>query len=84
MFNEHWEIKKTISNTISNNYIDQQYKQFLQNGAIGGKLIGAGGGGFFLLISDKSTNKLKKYLMNNDYVTLDWNFEMNGSLYLNN
>ena len=84
MFNEHWEIKKTISNTISNNYIDQQYKKFLQNGAIGGKLIGAGGGGFFLLISDKSTNKLKKYLMNNDYVTLDWNFEMNGSLYLNN
>ena len=84
MFNEHWEIKKTISNTISNNYIDQQYKEFLQNGAIGGKLIGAGGGGFFLLISDKSTNKLKKYLMNNDYVTLDWNFEMNGSLYLNN
>jgi len=84
MFNEHWEIKKTISNTISNNYIDQQYKEFLQNGAIGGKLIGAGGGGFFLLISDKSTNKLKKYLMKNGYVTLDWNFEMNGSLYLNN
>ncbi|TGL77317.1 CBS domain-containing protein [Leptospira jelokensis] len=43
-----WEIKKGLSSKISNNFLDKIYKDAMDHGAIGGKLLGAGGGGFFL------------------------------------
>ncbi len=43
-----WELKKSFSSKISNPLLDDIYNGALQNGAIGGKLLGAGGGGFFL------------------------------------
>lgn len=46
--NEAWQLKRQFSNKISNLFLDQIYDGALQHGAIGGKLLGAGGGGFFL------------------------------------
>ena len=46
--NEAWQLKRQFSNKISNPFLDQIYTGALQQGAIGGKLLGAGGGGFFL------------------------------------
>lgn len=46
--NEAWQLKRQFSNKISNPVLDQIYDGALENGAIGGKLLGAGGGGFFL------------------------------------
>ncbi len=46
---QHWIVKKTISTKMSNDYIDSCYKSALNNGALGGKIMGAGGGGFLLL-----------------------------------
>ncbi|QWD28805.1 CBS domain-containing protein [Polynucleobacter paneuropaeus] len=46
--NEAWQLKRQFSDKISNLYLDQIYDGALQHGAIGGKLLGAGGGGFFL------------------------------------
>jgi D-glycero-alpha-D-manno-heptose-7-phosphate kinase len=46
--NEAWELKRQFSHKISNAFLDQIYDGALQHGAIGGKLLGAGGGGFFL------------------------------------
>jgi D-glycero-alpha-D-manno-heptose-7-phosphate kinase len=43
-----WELKKSFSSKISNPMLDIIYEGALQNGAVGGKLLGAGGGGFFL------------------------------------
>lgn len=43
-----WNIKKTLSPLITNEYIDSVYDGAIKNGALGGKLLGAGGGGFFL------------------------------------
>ena len=43
-----WEIKKSLSSKISNNYLNNIYEEALKNGAVGGKLLGAGGGGYFL------------------------------------
>lgn len=43
-----WELKKLLSNNISNNILDDYYTKALNLGAIGGKILGAGGGGFFL------------------------------------
>jgi D-glycero-alpha-D-manno-heptose-7-phosphate kinase len=43
-----WELKKSFSSKISSPFLDEIYDGAIQNGAIGGKLLGAGGGGFFL------------------------------------
>jgi len=47
MFHEHWQYKKRISNKMSNETFDKIYNIALENGALGGKISGAGGGGFF-------------------------------------
>lgn len=47
--NETWQLKRSWSSTVSNPFIDDIYDNALESGAIGGKLIGAGGGGFLLL-----------------------------------
>jgi D-glycero-alpha-D-manno-heptose-7-phosphate kinase len=49
LLHDGWEIKKKLSSAISNNYIDDAYQWARHAGAIGGKLLGAGGGGFLLL-----------------------------------
>ena len=43
-----WKIKRSLSTQISSSYLDQIYAGAIDNGAIGGKILGAGGGGFFL------------------------------------
>jgi len=48
LMNEHWEHKKQRSHNMSNAEIDRWYAAAMQNGALGGKLIGAGGGGFLM------------------------------------
>lgn len=48
LLNESWRIKKTLSNNISNGSLDSIYETAMRAGALGGKLCGAGGGGFFL------------------------------------
>lgn len=49
LLHESWKLKRSISERISNNHVDDIYEQALAAGAIGGKLLGAGGGGFMLL-----------------------------------
>jgi D-glycero-alpha-D-manno-heptose-7-phosphate kinase len=49
---EHWETKKKRSSGMSNPQIDEYYELALRNGAIGGKLVGAGGGGFLLFYAE--------------------------------
>ena len=46
--NKAWLLKRNFSSQISNDYIDDIYNGALSNGAIGGKLLGAGGGGYFI------------------------------------
>lgn len=48
LMNEHWQVKKEMSDKISSPEFDMIYNLALKNGASGGKLIGAGGGGYFL------------------------------------
>jgi D-glycero-alpha-D-manno-heptose-7-phosphate kinase len=49
----HWEHKKKRSQRMSNPKIDQWYETARANGAIGGKLIGAGGGGFLMFYAEE-------------------------------
>ena len=48
-----WKIKKSLSSTISNQQIDEMYERAISAGASGGKILGAGGGGFMLLYVDE-------------------------------
>jgi len=59
LLERQWEIKKNYADNISNNFIDQIYLKAKNNGAIGGKLLGAGSGGFILFVTED-----KKRLIN--------------------
>jgi D-glycero-alpha-D-manno-heptose-7-phosphate kinase len=52
LMHEHWEHKRKRSGGMSNPQIDQWYDLGMQNGAVGGKLIGAGGGGFLMFYAE--------------------------------
>ena len=52
LMHEHWEHKRKRSGDMSNSRIDEWYNLALKNGAIGGKLIGAGGGGFLMFYAE--------------------------------
>jgi D-glycero-alpha-D-manno-heptose-7-phosphate kinase len=49
LLDESWQLKRTLSDKISSSHIDEMYSTAIKAGAIGGKLLGAGGGGFVLL-----------------------------------
>ena len=48
LLREHWKLKKNRSGKMTSNFINECYEDALKNGALGGKLIGAGGGGFLM------------------------------------
>ena len=50
ILNDGWQLKRSLASTITNGQIDNWYQRGLDAGAIGGKLCGAGGGGFLLFI----------------------------------
>jgi D-glycero-alpha-D-manno-heptose-7-phosphate kinase len=60
LLNDAWIEKKELSNSITNHKIDELYQTSIRNGALGGKLLGAGGGGFLLIYMNKG--KQKKFL----------------------
>jgi len=68
-----------MTSNISNQTIEQMYQLGINSGALGGKLLGAGGGGF-LLFYVPSQNKLKfKKVMNNNFRHVPFRFEQKGT-----
>jgi D-glycero-alpha-D-manno-heptose-7-phosphate kinase len=61
IMHEHWQRKKYRSKSMTNSSIDEYYELARKHGALGGKLIGAGGGGFLMLYSEDKT-KLRHVL----------------------
>jgi D-glycero-alpha-D-manno-heptose-7-phosphate kinase len=53
LMHEHWEHKRKRSQGMSNSQIDQWYDLGMKAGAVGGKLIGAGGGGFLMFYAEE-------------------------------
>jgi D-glycero-alpha-D-manno-heptose-7-phosphate kinase len=56
MLGEAWKVKKELADTVSNPAIDGIYAAALEGGALGGKLLGAGGGGFMLIMAEPSAH----------------------------
>lgn len=59
-FHEHWTIKKRLSDKISNPQIDKWYDEAMKMGALGGKIMGAGGGGWFVFYVNKDKAAFRK------------------------
>jgi D-glycero-alpha-D-manno-heptose-7-phosphate kinase len=55
----HWNIKKQISPKMTDNQIDKWYMLAIKNGALGGKIIGAGGGGFLIFYCNNIDDRSK-------------------------
>ncbi len=78
LMNDHWKTKKKRSPKMTSKYINNLYNYGLDNGAIGGKLIGAGGGGFLIFFSKKPkelTEAFKKIKINK----IDFKFDLEGA-----
>jgi len=65
ILDENWQLKKSLSNKISNKNIDDLYSLAIKNGALGGKLLGAGGGGFLLLYCEPKNQKNLRMALKN-------------------
>ena len=78
ILHQSWEIKKKLAKTITNGKIDLMYEKARKAGAIGGKITGAGGGGFLLLyVPLNKHDEVRKVL--HEYRELHFSFDSYGS-----
>ena len=76
LMHEHWVYKRQRSGGISNNFINDTYELAIRNGAEGGKLVGAGGGGFLMFYaSDKKKLRNAMSKLNLEEVRFKIDFE---------
>ena len=75
---EHWEHKKKRSDGMSNPEIDEWYEIARENGAIGGKLVGAGGGGFLMFYAE-DRSKLRKAMAHAGLEEVRFRFDFEGT-----
>lgn len=75
LLNETWQLKRKLSSKITTRDIDGVYETAVKNGAVGGKLCGAGGGGFIVFyVEDENQDRVKKALSNFLYVPFKFDF----------
>ena len=80
LLNEHWKVKKTMSKVMTSTSIDDIYNLGIKSGALGGKVMGAGGGGFFMFYVPPEKHlpfrkKMQKYGLNE----MNWDFDFGGT-----
>ena len=78
LMHEHWEHKKRRSGGMSNPQIDEWYELGMRNGAVGGKLVGAGGGGFLMFMA-RDRNKLRHAMTNAGLEEVRFKFDFEGA-----
>jgi D-glycero-alpha-D-manno-heptose-7-phosphate kinase len=78
LMNEHWQHKKRRSRLMSTNDIDRWYTIALENGAVGGKLIGAGGGGFLMFFTEQPA-RLRKAMRQEGLLDLRFHIDFEGT-----
>ena len=78
LMHEHWQEKKKRSADMSNSRIDEWYEIAMRNGALGGKLIGAGGGGFLMFYTDNK-RRLLHAMLEQGLEEVRFRFDFEGS-----
>jgi D-glycero-alpha-D-manno-heptose-7-phosphate kinase len=79
LLDTHWQVKKRLSDGISNRQIDDWYELAKGNGAVGGKISGAGGGGFLMLYCEENKTQLREAMRRAGLRELNFRFEFEGS-----
>lgn len=79
LLDEHWMVKRGVTDNMSTDSIDRWYRIARKNGAIGGKLMGAGGGGFLMLYCDSGRSKLRTILAKEGLAEYRFRFDFEGS-----
>ena len=80
----HWQTKKQLSQKVSSDFIDDCYEAALENGALGGKIMGAGGGGFFMFYCSEDQTKLTNALKEKGLKPMRFRFDFEGAKILVN
>jgi D-glycero-alpha-D-manno-heptose-7-phosphate kinase len=84
LLDKGWKLKKQLSSKVSNKFIDDAYDSAIKAGAYGGKLAGAGSGGFlFFLVPDDKKDRVRKSLKNLLEVEVEISFEGSKIIYFN-
>lgn len=78
LLNETWRLKRSLSSRISSSDLDNLYDLAIKAGAVGGKLLGAGGGGFMLFyVEPEEKDHVRKAL--SSYLEVPFKFDFDGS-----
>jgi len=80
----HWQTKKQLSDKITQGQIDEWYHTARQNGALGGKIMGAGGGGFFMFYCNNDKNGFRKLMGKQGLKEMRFRIDFEGSKVLVN
>jgi D-glycero-alpha-D-manno-heptose-7-phosphate kinase len=78
LLHEAWQAKRSLSSAVSNSFVDEIYASAISAGAVGGKLTGAGGGGFMLLFAPPSRQKEIREKLN-ALIHVPFKIEFSGS-----
>ncbi len=78
LLGEHWEFKKRRAPSMTNPDIERYYQAAMEAGALGGKLIGAGGGGFLMFCTEHPV-RLRKAMSEQGLAELDYDFDFEGT-----
>lgn len=80
LMHEHWKTKKRLSKKVTNTSIDDLYELGMKNGALGGKILGAGGGGFMMFYCPKEyQTKLTQAMTSAGLRRMRFKFDFDGS-----
>lgn len=80
----HWQTKKQLSSKITQSRIDEWYKTAKEEGALGGKVMGAGGGGFFMFYCNNHKNGFRKLMGRQGLMEMRFRVDFEGSKVLVN
>ena len=84
LLNEAWNMKRGISESVSDSFLDEMYERIISTGATGAKLLGAGGGGFFLVHGDFEIRQKLKSEFSSDFKMIPVNIDNIGSSIIHN
>ena len=84
LLHEHWTVKRGITDGMTTHSVDSWYSVARKNGALGGKLVGAGGGGFLMLFCQEGRQKVRAALAREGLTEMRFRFDFEGSKVIHN
>ncbi len=79
LMDQHWTYKREITKQMTNSFLDEMYLKLKDAGSTGGKVIGAGGGGFFLMAVPHDKKKFMESLKKLNFRYIPFKFDFRGS-----